>query len=212
MFLVFSRELRKVLYLLTEYVIHSMNKPIDCFIPKVTLAKTVSILTILISTLLFSCCQNSTKKRETQLESKSNEIAKKFEEKTSSTYLNPFETSWLLTSGLFDSILSFKRIQLSDSSKKFGKKFIFNNGDLKFEQFNAVPSCGHGILYLDSCSYAEKNEIFTFYFKGGHFLETTFVYSAKFKLKAKDELEFTFTRIETIIYETGTFQDLFLEK
>lgn len=118
-----------------------------------------------------------------------------FSESETTYYPNNYEGEWLLTSNLFDSLLTFKRVELSDSSVIFGKKFSFEEGSLKYDDFNPVPSCGNGMFYMDTCHYKIKDNYFTFNFSGGFMVESIFDYSAEYKLIDKNKKYMTLKRI-----------------
>jgi hypothetical protein len=117
------------------------------------------------------------------------------------------EGEWLLTNEIFDSLLTFKRIEWSDSFIVYGKKFTFEGDKLKFDNFNPVQTCGNGLLYIDSCAYQMQDKNFTFYFKGGHNLESIFEFQAKYLLEHRDEKNITFSRVEILKDKKTNFYD-----
>lgn len=127
----------------------------------------------------------------------------------SESYPDSHEGEWLLTSNLFDSMLTFKRIELSDSSVVYGKKFTFEDNNLKYSDYNPVPTCGNGMFYIDSCNYQMQDKNFTFYFKGGYFLDSGFEYRAKYVMKHRGEKNISFLRTEILNDEKTNFYDQF---
>jgi len=113
------------------------------------------------------------------------------------THPQNHEGEWLLTSNLFDSLLTFRRIELSDSLTVYGKKFTFEKETLKYEDFNPVPSSGNGMFYMDTCDYQMKDDDFIFYFKGGYLVESSFEYRAKYTLLSVREKQIRFKRTKT---------------
>ena len=120
------------------------------------------------------------------------------------TYPLSHEGEWLLTSNLFDSLLTFRRIIKSDSSIVFGKQFTFDRENLKFKHFNPVPSCGNGMFYMDSCAYFKEDELFTIFLKGGYMLESSFIFNAKYLRTHMDNSNFTLSRTEIIKNEKSS--------
>ena len=161
--------------------------------------RTISTLTLFIALLLFGCGQISNENHATATATFETDTLTAPKEPVERSYPEDHEGEWLLTSKLFDSLLTFKRIEISDSLIVYGKKFTFNGEDLKFEHFNPVPACGNGMFYMDSCAYQMENKNFTFFFKGGHTFESNFLYSAEYMLKTKNDKQISFVKTATLI-------------
>lgn len=163
---------------------------------------------ILIGTfLLLLGCSERSEVQLTKENGKSGNSSSTPDVSLSTSYPESIEGEWLLTSELFDTLLTFKRIEWSDSSIVFGKKFTFEGDKLKFDNFNRVPTCGNGLLYIDSCAFQMQDTNFTFYIKGGHMLESTFEYQAKFILRHKDVKNISFSLVEALMDKKTNFYD-----
>lgn len=163
---------------------------------------------IIIGTLLLLLgCSDRSEVELTKENGKSGNSSSTPDVSLSTSYSESIEGEWLLTSELFDTLLTFKRLELSDSSIVFGKKFTFEGEKLKFDKFNPVPTCGNGLLYIDSCAYQMQDTNFTFYFKGGHILESIFEFQAKYLLEHRDEKNITFSRVEILKDKKTNFYD-----
>lgn len=130
-----------------------------------------------------------------------------YNETEKQSYPTDHKGEWLLKSNLFDSLLTFKRIELLDSSVIFGKKFNFEDSALKYEDFNPVPRCGNGMFYMDTSQYEIKDSYITLNFRGGFIAESSFDYSAKYVFIDKGYKHMTLKRIEILKYDRKNFYD-----
>ncbi len=150
---------------------------------------TLSILTIIIALFFYNCNQKSTQP---------------IIEEAQSTIQENYEGDWLVTTNIFDSTLTFNRIEQPDSVIPYGSKFTFNKENLNYKDLNPAPSCGNGIFFLDSCAYQKENKQLTLFFKGGYAMEYNFIYKAKYLLQEKTDSAFTLIRTKILIDEKNS--------
>ncbi|MDG1476157.1 MAG: hypothetical protein P8Q14_03350 [Vicingaceae bacterium] len=156
--------------------------------------KTIALSNIIILITLFfcSCNQKSTKNIVENVNSKE------------ANNSNDLEGNWLVNTNLFDSTITFNRIESLDSSISYGSQFTFNKESLTYKGLNTTPSCGNGVLFIDSCAYEKTNQNFTLFLKGGYAIQSNFTYSAKYLLKKEDNSKFTLIRTKVLRDDKST--------
>lgn len=164
-----------------------------------TKTKLYFLLFAIVSFLYFGCSESRTDSTNTQTEILDNHLGSNLNAENQKVDNEiTYEGDWLLTNSLFDSILTFKRIEESDSQTIYGKKFSFNADKLIYEHFNPVPTCGNGMFFMDTCSFNVENNIFRFNFKGGYMVESRFDYTAEYILSENSGKIMELERIATI--------------
>ena len=143
-----------------------------------------STLIFLASFFLYSCNQKSTEN-----------ITK---ETDKNIFSEIYDGDWLITTNIFDSILTFNRIENKDSLP-YGSLFTFYKGNLTHEDLSPPAPCGNGAFFIDSCAYEKTNQNFTLYLKGGYLVESNFIYRAKYLLKDNKKSQFKLIRTEVLI-------------
>lgn len=109
-----------------------------------------------------------------------------------------------------DSILSFFPMGIvNDSSIINGSVFEFkpSNVLLQDEIYNIVPSCGTGILYFDSCSWAKVGDDIEILFKGGYYTHGEFKYKNLYQIEF-DNNHLILTKKKSIIDEWKNLEDI----